>query len=35
MPQPVTASGSRELPHERRRVWEALAELTHLTWPTS
>ena len=27
MPQPVTASGSRELPHERRRVWEALAVL--------
>lgn len=27
MPEPVTASGSRELPHERRRVWEALAVL--------
>ena len=27
MPQPVTASGSREVPHERRRVWEALAVL--------
>ena len=27
MPQPVTASGSRELPHGRRRVWEALAVL--------
>jgi hypothetical protein len=27
MPQPVTVTGSREVPHERRRVWEALAVL--------
>ncbi|WNV75722.1 SRPBCC domain-containing protein [Geodermatophilus sp. DSM 44513] len=27
MPQPVTVSGTREVPHERRRVWEALAVL--------
>ncbi|TFV52915.1 SRPBCC family protein [Geodermatophilus sp. DF01-2] len=27
MPQPVTASGTREVPSERRRVWEALAVL--------
>lgn len=27
MPQPVTVSGSREVPHERRRVWGALAVL--------
>ena len=28
MPEPVTASGTREVPHERRRVWAALAVLT-------
>ncbi|MDP9430818.1 MAG: SRPBCC family protein [Actinomycetota bacterium] len=27
MPQPVIVTGSREVPHERRRVWEALAVL--------
>lgn len=27
MPQPVTVTGSREVPHERRQVWEALAVL--------
>ena len=27
MPQPVTASGTREVPHARHRVWEALAVL--------
>jgi hypothetical protein len=27
MPQPVTVTGSREVPHERSRVWEALAVL--------
>ncbi len=27
MPQPVTVTGSREVPHERPRVWQALAVL--------
>jgi len=27
MPQPVTVSGTREVPHARRRVWDALAVL--------
>ena len=27
MPQPVSVTGSREVPHERHRVWEALAVL--------
>ncbi|MGY1637150.1 SRPBCC domain-containing protein [Geodermatophilus sp. SYSU D00742] len=27
MPHPVTASGTREVPHDRERVWQALAVL--------
>ena len=27
MPQPVTVTGSREVPYERRRMWEALTVL--------